>query len=149
DAPDRPRPTFSARPGHRRAPGKGVILPGMRGRWVGVPLVVAAALVCRDASARAGDPQLRGRIPRVESGLLPAVGIRGEPSPAKTVADRMAFYKVPGLSVALIDGGEVSWARGYGMTERGGTRAVTEDTLFQTASIGKALSAFVALRLVD
>ena len=41
------------------------------------------------------------RIKRVEQGLLPAVLIKGDP--AWSLAERMKFYKVPGLSVAVIE----------------------------------------------
>lgn len=59
----------------------------------------------------------------------------------------MSHYRVPGLSLALIDDFEISWARGYGTMD--GDRPVTPATLFQTASIGKPVVAAVALHLVE
>ena len=35
------------------------------------------------------------------------------------LADRMVHHRVPGLSVALIDGGAISWAKGYGTRQAG------------------------------
>jgi len=89
-----------------------------------------------------------GRASRVENGLLPAVLIKGRPGEMK-LADRMRHYKVPGVSVAVIDGGRVEWARGYGLLEAGGAAPVTPETRFQAASISKPVAAMGALALVE
>jgi len=41
------------------------------------------------------------RLKRVEQGLLPAVLVKGDPS--WSIEERMKHYKVPGLSVAVIN----------------------------------------------
>lgn len=89
------------------------------------------------------------RIERVENGLLPPAVVKGETSGKMKLADRMQFYKTPGVSIALINGGRIEWARGYGVLEAGGKESVTQETLFQAASISKSLSAMLALRLVE
>jgi CubicO group peptidase (beta-lactamase class C family) len=89
------------------------------------------------------------RIRAVETGLLPAIYLASQPVPTMTLADRMAFYKVPGVSIAVINGGKIEWARGYGVREAGKTDPVTVDTLFQAASISKPIAALTALRLVQ
>jgi CubicO group peptidase (beta-lactamase class C family) len=63
--------------------------------------------------------------------------------------DRMRHHRVPGLSLALIDDFEISWAKGYGSKEAGQNRPVSTQTLFQTASIGKPVTAVAALQLVE
>jgi len=88
------------------------------------------------------------RIQRVENGLLPAVVIKGQAAPMK-LAERMAHYKTPGVSVAVINNGAVEWAKAYGVVEAGGARAVTTETMFQAASISKPVAAMGALRLVE
>jgi CubicO group peptidase (beta-lactamase class C family) len=88
------------------------------------------------------------RIQRVENGLLPAVMIKGQTTAMK-LADRMAHYKVPGLSVAVINDGKIEWARGYGVVEKDGGKPVTADTLFLAGSISKPVAALAALRLVE
>lgn len=61
----------------------------------------------------------------------------------------MAHYGVPAVSIAVIDGGELAWAGGFGIADcRGGT-AVDEHTLFQAASMSKPVAAFAILRAVD
>lgn len=89
------------------------------------------------------------RIKRVENGLLPPVVIKGQAVTAMNLADRMQFYKTPGLSVAVINNGQIEWARGYGVREIGGSEAVTSETIFQAASISKPVAAMAALRLVQ
>jgi CubicO group peptidase (beta-lactamase class C family) len=63
--------------------------------------------------------------------------------------ERMAHYKVPGISIALVDKGEFVWAKGYGVMEAGKDRDVTTDTIFQAGSVSKPVTAMVALHLVE
>ena len=59
------------------------------------------------------------RIARVESGLLPAQVIKGTPVSRYSITERLAHYKVPGVSVAVFDNADLAWARGYGVVEEG------------------------------
>ena len=93
-------------------------------------------------------PTPMARIRSVEQGLRPAVSISGQPQPKWTIAERLKFHKVPGVSIAVIADGKLAWARGYGVVAANG-RAVDAQTLFQAASISKPVAAMVALRLVD
>jgi CubicO group peptidase (beta-lactamase class C family) len=63
--------------------------------------------------------------------------------------DRMAHYRVPGVSIAVINDNRIEWAKGYGVLEAGTDAPVTPDTLFQTGSIGKPVVAAAALHLVE
>jgi CubicO group peptidase (beta-lactamase class C family) len=65
------------------------------------------------------------------------------------IARLMTANHVPGLSVAVIDGCRIAWAKGYGVTEAGGSNPVTADTLFLAGSISKSVSALGALALVE
>lgn len=89
-----------------------------------------------------------GAADRIENGLLTTVVIKGQRAPMKLV-DRMAYYGVPGISIAVINNGQLAWAKGYGLLEAGGTRRVTTETRFQAASISKPLTAMAALVLVQ
>jgi CubicO group peptidase (beta-lactamase class C family) len=53
------------------------------------------------------------------------------------------------LSVAVIDGYKIAWAKAYGTTELGGTTPVTTKTLFQAGSISKPVAATGMLALVQ
>ena len=92
--------------------------------------------------------QEAGAIQRIESGLLTAVVIKGQIAPMDLSA-RMAYYGVPGVSIAVISDGKLAWAKGYGVLEAGVTRPVTPETRFQAASISKPVTAMAALALVQ
>ncbi len=62
-----------------------------------------------------GNDEARRRA--VENGILPTVRIAGE-DVHWSLAERMAHYKVPGVSIAVIEGGEIAWAKGYGSCGR-------------------------------
>ena len=44
---------------------------------------------------------------------------------------RMAHYKIPGLSIAVVHNGKIEWARGYGVMDTATQKPVTVQTLFQ------------------
>ncbi len=117
--------------------------------WLGV---AASAQTSTQTKHRPRSPQesdLAARIERVEHGLLPPAVLKGETPARMSLADRMKFYKTPGVSIAVINDGRIEWARGYGVLEAGGKEPVTPETLFQAASISKSLTAMVVLRLVE
>ena len=101
------------------------------------------------ATARADAVDDTTHIDRVVGGLRPPVEIEGKPSQRWTLAERMANYKVPGVSIAVIQNGRIAWARGFGVKEAGKTDPVTPATLFQAASISKPVAATAMLRLVE
>jgi CubicO group peptidase (beta-lactamase class C family) len=92
-------------------------------------------------------PPVDQAIHRVERGLLAPVVVRGEPG--MTIAERMNHYRVPGVSIAIINHYAIEWARGYGTAEIGDSRPVGVDTLFQAASVSKPVAALGALVLVQ
>lgn len=106
------------------------------------------ALLVLCSPALAAD-SLEQRIARVEQGLRSGVAIKGQPAQTFTLTDRMAALKVPGVSVAVMNGGVVEWARGYGLAQAGTLTPVTPETLFQAASISKPVAAMGALRMVE
>ncbi len=89
------------------------------------------------------------RIVAIEGGLLPLFTIRGEAVRTTPLAERMDELGVPGVSVAVIEGGEVVWARGWGLADIASERPVTSATLFQAASISKPVAAMAALQMVQ
>lgn len=92
--------------------------------------------------------QRQERIRRVEEGLLPSHG-KGQPTSPMKLAERMRFFEVPGVSIAVIDDGRVEWARGHGVLEAGKGDPVSADALFQACSLSKPIAAMAALYLVE
>jgi CubicO group peptidase (beta-lactamase class C family) len=88
-------------------------------------------------------------VTAVENALKPAMYAKGKPIVAMNILNRMKYYNVPGVSVAVIDDGKIDWAKGYGVKESSGNDPVTSETLFQAASISKPVTALGTLRLVD
>ncbi len=110
-----------------------------------------AAAARREASraARASSDDVTEKIRAFEAGLIPPLVFEGEPSGAKTLKDRMAELKVPGVSVAVIEKGRIAWAKGYGLRESGCPDPVTPETLFQAASISKPVCAVGVMALAE
>jgi CubicO group peptidase (beta-lactamase class C family) len=110
------------------------------GKHLHTTIVVLALLIASCGQSGASPPpDLEGRIRRVENGLVLN----------QTIADRMAYHNVPGVSIAVIDDFEIEWAKGYGVLELGGSEPVTSETLFQAASISKPVTAVGALHYVE
>jgi CubicO group peptidase (beta-lactamase class C family) len=84
----------------------------------------------------------------IGTGLRPTQRVVGEDT-RWTLAERMQHYCLPGVSIALLHGGAIEWAQGYGVIEAGGGRAVAPDTLFQAASMSKPLAAFLVMQQVQ
>ena len=61
----------------------------------------------------------------------------------------MAQENVPGLSIALVNGQELIWARGFGMADKAQGVPVTPNTAFRAGGISKLLTATAALQLVE
>lgn len=84
----------------------------------------------------------------VARNLLPIMRVIGEDH-CWTMDERLAAYGVPGVGVAVIEGGEVAWAGGFGVREQGGTTPVDEHTMFMGASTSKPVTAFLVLQHVE
>lgn len=61
----------------------------------------------------------------------------------------MRVAALPGMEVAAVEGGEVAWQQPFGVARADTGVPVEADTLFEAASISKAVFAYVALQLVD
>lgn len=65
------------------------------------------------------------------------------------ILERMKFYNIPGLSIAVVNNGKIE-THGYGyVTNDPKADSIDEHTLFQAASISKSFAAFGALLLVQ
>lgn len=87
------------------------------------------------------------QIKLVENHLAGEVKIEGAQD--YNILDRMAYYNVKGLSVAVIQNHKIVWAKGYGWADEEEKRPVTTTTLFQAASISKSFNALGVLKLVQ
>lgn len=119
------------------------------------PSIILLICACfwAPSSVKAGD-SLKTDVQRitaeVEEGLAPSYILEGVNDQQKHwgILERMDYWHVPGVSVAVINHGKIEWAKGYGEAEAGG-RAVGKETIFQTGSLGKTVTAVTVLALVD
>ena len=63
------------------------------------------------------------------------------------VARFMATNHVPGVSVAVVEGGAYAWSEGFGMADMENFVPATPQTLFRLASVSKPLTATATLEL--
>jgi CubicO group peptidase (beta-lactamase class C family) len=120
------------------------------------PAVLLAVLLAISACGRrVATPALdvgtdvSARIARVEQGLLPTAQVQGRTYTPVSIEERMRVLGVPAVSVAVVNGGRVEWAKAYGFADVEARRRATAATLFQAASISKPVTAMGALRLVE
>jgi CubicO group peptidase (beta-lactamase class C family) len=126
---------------------------GRRGAGL-LALAASASLVsggpagAQEASNKDSGGPVEARIERIEHGIDPIA--LGKDAPVELdLARLMKLYNDPGLSVAVIDGYRIAWAKAYGTTELGGNAPVTTRTLFQAGSISKPVAATGMLALVE
>lgn len=103
---------------------------------------VAASLTAQALPANAAPP------PPVERGLRRTIVVQGLEGERFPLTARMAHYRVPGVSIAVIENCRIVDARGFGRSAVNGGPVAT-NTLFQAGSVSKPVAAVAALRLVE
>ncbi|MBN1885383.1 MAG: beta-lactamase family protein [Candidatus Krumholzibacteriota bacterium] len=61
----------------------------------------------------------------------------------------MSAGRIPGLQAALVSDDRVVWTAGYGAKNASTGAPVTDETIFEAASLAKPLFAYAVMRLVD
>ena len=88
-------------------------------------------------------------------GLIGDEGVLRSPGPVnpeeldRFVQAYLEYYKIPGISVAVIKDSRVVYHRGFGVKNTATAEPVTRDTVFEAASMTKPVFAYTVLRLVD
>ncbi len=95
----------------------------------------------------AQDKSLTNRIKEVENNLIPFVPVKG--FEGWNILERMEYYKVPGVSIAVIKDYKIDWAKGYGFADTLQKTPVTTETMFSAGSISKFVMAVTALKMVE
>jgi len=94
--------------------------------------------------------------------LIPGAVATAAPAPTEqpltdnVLADFEAYieqtresFSVPGVAVAIVQGGEIVYAEGFGVKEIGSDDPATADTVFSIGSTTKAMTSMMAASLVD
>jgi CubicO group peptidase (beta-lactamase class C family) len=107
------------------------------GLTVSVCLALAGGPARADATAEA--------IARIEGLQTPD----RQGADALTIAQMLARAGVPGISIAVIKDFKIAWTRHYGVSDVASGAPVTDDTLFQAASMSKPVAAMLSLKAVQ
>jgi CubicO group peptidase (beta-lactamase class C family) len=98
-------------------------------------------------------------VPHAAAAAMPALTAPAAQSQSATwaaqdridayVQERMAAWSVPGLALAVVEGGQVTFTRGYGDADRAAKTPMTAQTLVAIGSTTKPLTAVAILQLVE
>lgn len=108
-------------------------------------ILTLAAISCKNESTI----DTAAEINAIENGLLPSIQVQGDSIKTFNLLERMEHYKVPGVSIALVENGKIKWAKGYGVANSLYGSKVNTGTIFQAGSISKPVAALSALKLVE
>lgn len=101
---------------------------------------------------RANNPQysskVEERIERVLNNLQVEDGVKGNFG-SDTLGNRMKFYNTPAVSIAVVNEGEIEWARGFGKSDLKSNAPTDIETMFQAASISKPVFALAIMKLKE
>jgi len=112
-------------------------------------LVTPLILTYCTPSSEIDKEALDKRINRIENGLQPDLQISGDSIPNYNIEERLRELGIPGVSIAVLNNGEIEWARGYGMADSSEKRKVTTETMFLAGSISKPVAALRAHQLAE
>lgn len=111
------------------------------------PFIAVLFLSVTTLAQKNYSPETLKKIQEVETNICGQLLLNDEkPS---TITERMAKYKVKGMSIAVIHNYQIAWAKGYGWADEAEKRPVTTETLFEPGSISKSLNALGILKLAQ
>jgi CubicO group peptidase (beta-lactamase class C family) len=109
---------------------------------VSLALFIVTSLVV--AQHRATQPKLDSKPSGSGAGVNEATSRLERDIPAM-----LKEADVPGLSIALIRNGEVTWQHAFGVKDAKTKEPVTDSTVFEAASLSKPVFAYAVMKLVD
>ncbi len=100
--------------------------------------------------------RIRDRLPAAAAVLFlflaPATSAYGQDPLAgldETIQEMMQDWSVPGVGIAIVQGDEITFAKGFGVKNVGGSDPIDENTIFAIGSSSKAFTAAAVAMLVD
>lgn len=93
----------------------------------------------------------KDKIKAVENNLTEVRELIFEDSiiPKYNITGRMKFYKIPSVSIAVINNGKIEWAKTYGYADITAKRLANTTTIYQVASITKSVNGVAIMKLVQ
>jgi CubicO group peptidase (beta-lactamase class C family) len=111
--------------------------------------VALAAIAAIPALASCTGGPNDARAAQIAAGLESKYYVAGQPRPSHALAERMRYYRVPAVSIAVIDGYRVAWAAAFGLRDVASNSPASTTTLFQAASMSKPVAAAAILALFE
>ncbi|HAS46404.1 MAG TPA: hypothetical protein DCS93_38340 [Microscillaceae bacterium] len=94
-----------------------------------------------------------GVLPKIDKipskGILPNFTAKKAKKLDKFIAAYQDYYKIPGVSLVLIEKGKIIYHKTYGVKNNLSGAKVTDETLFEAASITKTVFGFLVCRLAE
>jgi CubicO group peptidase (beta-lactamase class C family) len=109
----------------------------------------AMSVFCVGSLAQTKPADQEAHIQLLEAKAVDLRAGANEPPLQLGLQKLMELYKIPALSIAVIDNYKIVWAKAYGMMDAGSNSPATTETLFQAGSISKPVAATAALLLVE
>lgn len=102
---------------------------------------------CTDSNdKKAGiDKEIR----EIENGLTESIIIENDSAKNYSIEERMEYWNVPGISIAIVRNEKLRWAKGYGKANIQKGTKVDVNTFFQAGSISKPISALAILKMTE
>lgn len=110
----------------------------------GVRAALSLCLLVLSSAAAAGARQ--AAAPAQQSAPLPAEKVRQIEA---LVAAEMAKQKIPGMSVAVVAGGQPRWAAGFGIQDIENEIPARASTVYRLGSISKPITAVAVMQLFE
>src|SRR5690606_37936941 len=117
-------------------------------RWNVKPSAPAPAASTAPATLPTRPASMPAYLPPVEEVMPPSSDFNVRQFEA-IAQELVANQRVPGMAMAIVQGGKVLSARGYGITDVSNAEPVDEHTVFRLASLSKAFAGTVTGLLVN
>jgi CubicO group peptidase (beta-lactamase class C family) len=115
-------------------------------------ILIFLVLIINTCTTPSKNQLVEQKIHRIENGLI-EFSPGNEDSETQSVDslnlfERMGHYKVPGVSMAMVNDFQIEWSRSYGTINSVTLEPVSSQSIFQAASTTKMLVAAAALHYV-
>lgn len=119
---------------------------------IGIGLLLMTTLACQSKKNSEDNQSSDKKISTqelVENGIRRIDDTGKSDSITTTLELRMKELNVIGVSITVFDNNEILWSKGYGYSNKKNGEKVTENTLFQAASISKSVASVGAFKLIE
>ncbi|RYZ99045.1 MAG: hypothetical protein EOP47_17850 [Sphingobacteriaceae bacterium] len=111
-------------------------------------IIIFISIAISNSLAISQSKTVDDNISKVENGFYIKID-KSDSTVKYNLKERMAFYKVPSVSITVIDNYEISWSKTYGYSDLIAKRVADVNTVYQVASISKSLNALCVMKLYE